>query len=97
MADGQEKLDFRAGDLISIAEPLGFCPDAYRDCRKVRQWKEWDGTEPDIPAGSGGVVLGHLFSNTVDLFVVWIDNERCILWDNLIQLVQRFEDRDASV
>ena len=84
------------GDFVSIKTHLMFMGnDKYNECRKVRAMRDYD-THPDIAKGTGGVVLGSLISRDIKLFVVWVNDERCILWDDLLQLEHSFKGTEVE-
>lgn len=88
---------FRPGDFVSVRYPLKFTdPEPFHESRKVRRMGRSETSSPDIQAGTGGVVLGPIFANSIDLLIVWINDERCIVWDDLIELVSEFPGKTVG-
>lgn len=87
---------FRSGDLVKVREPLVIMSydTPFRGCKKVRQLRDYEHVGPDIPQGSGGIILGAAMDNTRELFMVLINNGRYIVWTSMMDLASPFEEAE---
>lgn len=90
---------FNQGDLVSLKNNLilvGEFDDKLKElsgCKSVRLARDYE-SQVDLEKGSYGLILAKPFSHILSLNIVFINNMKCIIWNDLLSLVSEYGEND---